>query len=45
MEDQRVTISRVKYTNTYPASFMLVAAMNPSFLWLLWDGPLPLYGL
>lgn len=29
MEDQRVTISRVKYTNTYPASFMLVAAMNP----------------
>lgn len=29
MEDQRVTISRVKYTKTYPASFMLVAAMNP----------------
>jgi len=29
MEDQQVTISRVKYTNTYPASFMLVAAMNP----------------
>lgn len=29
MEDQKVTISRVKYTNTYPASFMLVAAMNP----------------
>jgi len=29
MEDQRVTISRVRYTNTYPASFMLVAAMNP----------------
>lgn len=29
MEDRRVTISRVKYTNTYPASFMLVAAMNP----------------
>lgn len=29
MEDQVVTISRVKYTNTYPASFMLVAAMNP----------------
>ncbi|SES81308.1 magnesium chelatase family protein [Natronincola peptidivorans] len=29
MEDQIVTISRVKYTNTYPASFMLVAAMNP----------------
>jgi len=29
MEDQEVTISRVKYSNTYPASFMLVAAMNP----------------
>ena len=29
MEDQEVTISRVRYTNTYPASFMLVAAMNP----------------
>ena len=29
MEDQKVTISRVKYTNTYPANFMLVAAMNP----------------
>jgi magnesium chelatase family protein len=29
MEDQQVTISRVRYTNTYPASFMLVAAMNP----------------
>jgi len=29
MEDQNVTISRVNYTNTYPSSFMLVAAMNP----------------
>lgn len=29
MEDKKVTVSRVKYTNTYPASFMLVAAMNP----------------
>ncbi len=29
MEDQKVTVSRVKQTNTYPASFMLVAAMNP----------------
>jgi len=29
MEDHQVTISRVKYNNTYPASFMLVAAMNP----------------
>ncbi len=29
MEDRKVTISRVKYTNTYPSNFMLVAAMNP----------------
>ncbi|MFA5528270.1 MAG: YifB family Mg chelatase-like AAA ATPase [Peptostreptococcales bacterium] len=29
MEDQKVTISRVKHSNTYPSSFMLVAAMNP----------------
>jgi magnesium chelatase family protein len=29
LEDGVVTISRVKYTHTYPASFMLVAAMNP----------------
>ncbi|SHI06778.1 YifB family Mg chelatase-like AAA ATPase [Clostridium grantii] len=29
MEDRIVTVSRVKYTNTYPANFMLVAAMNP----------------
>ncbi|MBI4335279.1 MAG: YifB family Mg chelatase-like AAA ATPase [Candidatus Omnitrophica bacterium] len=29
LEDQTVTISRVAGTLTYPASFMLVAAMNP----------------
>ncbi|MGF7184628.1 magnesium chelatase family protein [Desulfitispora alkaliphila] len=29
MEDEAVTISRVKLTNTYPCNFMLVAAMNP----------------
>lgn len=29
MEDKKVTISRVNYTNTYPSNFMLVAAMNP----------------
>ena len=29
MEDKNVTISRVSMTNTYPANFMLIAAMNP----------------
>lgn len=29
MEDHQVTISRVRHSNTYPASFMLIAAMNP----------------
>jgi magnesium chelatase family protein len=29
MEDNKVTISRVKYTHTFPANFMLIAAMNP----------------
>lgn len=29
MEDRVVTISRAKFTVEYPASFMLVAAMNP----------------
>lgn len=29
MEERKVTISRVHMTNTYPANFMLVAAMNP----------------
>src|SRR5574344_1199510 len=29
MEERRVTISRSKMTSDYPASFMLVAAMNP----------------
>ena len=30
LEDREVTISRAKCTVTYPASFMLVASMNPS---------------
>lgn len=30
LEDREVTISRSKFTVTYPASFMLVASMNPS---------------
>ena len=29
MEDRKVTISRAKFTVDYPASFMLVASMNP----------------
>lgn len=29
LEDRRITISRVKCTIDYPASFMLVASMNP----------------
>jgi magnesium chelatase family protein len=29
MEDRVVTISRAKFTVDYPASFMLIAAMNP----------------
>jgi magnesium chelatase family protein len=30
MEDRSITISRAKYTISYPSSFMLVASMNPS---------------
>jgi len=29
LEDRKITISRAKYSVQYPASFMLVAAMNP----------------
>lgn len=29
LEDQSVTVSRVKQSNTYPAHFILIAAMNP----------------
>ncbi len=29
LEDRQVTISRVKNSNSYPCSFMLVSAMNP----------------
>ena len=30
LEDREVTISRAKFTVSYPCSFMLVASMNPS---------------
>lgn len=30
LEDRIITISRAKYTVSYPSSFMLVASMNPS---------------
>ena len=30
LKDREVTISRAKFTITYPSSFMLVASMNPS---------------
>lgn len=30
LEDREVTISRAKFSVNYPASFMLVASMNPS---------------
>ncbi|NPA45660.1 MAG: YifB family Mg chelatase-like AAA ATPase [Chlorobi bacterium] len=30
LEDREVTISRAKFTVTYPAGFMLIASMNPS---------------
>jgi len=29
LEERRITISRAKFTVTYPSSFMLVASMNP----------------
>ncbi len=36
LEDHIVTISRAAGTLTFPANFVLIAAMNPLSLWLLW---------
>ena len=42
LEDRDVTISRAKFTVTYPCSFMLVASMNPSPSGYFNDGKNPL---
>jgi magnesium chelatase family protein len=41
LEDREVTISRAKFTITYPSSFMLVASMNPSPSGFFNDGDSP----
>lgn len=41
LEDREVTISRAKFTVTYPSSFMLVASMNPSPSGFFNDGSSP----
>jgi len=42
LEDREVTISRAKFTVTYPSSFMLVASMNPSPSGYFNDGSSPI---
>lgn len=42
LEDREVTISRARFTVTYPSSFMLVASMNPSPSGFFNDGSNPL---
>ena len=39
LEDREVTISRAKFTVNYPASFMLIASMNPSPSGYFMDDP------
>jgi magnesium chelatase family protein len=42
LEDREVTISRARFTVTYPSSFMLVASMNPSPSGYFNDGTSPI---
>ena len=42
LEDREVTISRAKFTITYPSSFMLVASMNPSPSGYFYDPDAPI---
>ncbi|MFY0630212.1 MAG: YifB family Mg chelatase-like AAA ATPase [Flavobacteriaceae bacterium] len=42
LEDREVTISRARFTVTYPSSFMLVASMNPSPSGFFNDGTNPI---
>ena len=42
LEDREVTISRARFTVTYPCSFMLVASMNPSPSGYFNDGSSPM---
>ncbi len=43
LEDRDITISRARFNITYPASFMLVASMNPSPSGYFNDGESPAY--
>ena len=42
LEDRQITISRSRFTITYPSSFMLVASMNPSPSGYFYDPDAPI---